>query len=81
MDTLDKQIEFYKKCQNEVASRHHGKIVLIFNESIIDFYNSMGEANAEALHRGYEPGTFLIRQCLKPEEEPEITFHSRVAFG
>ena len=80
MDCLDRQIEYYKKHQNELALNHHGKIVLICNESIIDFYETKGEANTDALNKKFEPGTFLIRQCLKPEEEPVAQFHSRVAF-
>ena len=81
MDHLDKQIEFYKKRQDELALNHHGKIVLICNESVVDLYKSEGEAHADALKRDYVPGTFLIRECLKLEEEPIAQFHSRVTFA
>ena len=75
---LDTQIAYFKKRQMELAEAHHGDFVLIHDESIAGFYQSELDAYTVA-KRVYDDGTFLIRQCLKPEEETTKTFHSRVA--
>ena len=78
MPALDTQLAYFKKHQIELAKQHHGKFVLIHDESIVDFYQSELVAYTAA-KRDYDAGTFLIRQCLMPEEETTRAFHSRVA--
>ena len=76
---LKKQISYYKKHQERLAREHHGKYALIHGEKIDGFFDTDIEAYSAAKKK-YPPGTFLIRRCLKPSEEPALTFHSRVAF-
>ncbi len=78
MQTLDTQLAYFKKHQMELAEEHYGKFVLIHDESIVSFYELELDAYAAA-KRNYDGGTFLIRRCLKPEEETAQVFHSRVA--
>ncbi len=78
MQVLDRQIMYFQQHQAELAEEHHGEFVLIHDESIEGFYESELDAYTTA-KRHYDAGTFLIRQCLKPEEETTQTFHSRIA--
>lgn len=77
-DILDIQISFFRQHQANLAEKHYGKSVLIHNESIIGIYGSDTKAYTDAIHHNYNPGTFLIRLCLRPEEEVPAMFHSRV---
>ncbi len=76
---LSKQIEYFKQRQEEFASQHYQKFVLIYNGSEIGFYDSGGQAYADAVKRQFESGKFLIRQCLRLGEETAAIFHSRVS--
>ena len=76
---LDVQIAFFRKHQAELAEKHHGESALIHAESIIGTYPSDTDAYADAIDRGLKPGTFLIRQCLRSEEEKPVVLRSRVA--
>jgi hypothetical protein len=75
---LETQIAFFRKHQDELAKKHHGKFVLIHDESIDGVYDSELEAYTVA-KQAYAPGTFLIRECLLPDEEMVQVFHSSVA--
>ena len=75
---LGKQIAYFKKHQKRLAREHHRKYVLIHDDSVIDVFESEIDAYVTARNR-YKAGTFLIRQCLNPEEESVHVFHSRVA--
>ena len=76
---LDIQIACFKEQQAMLASEHHEEFVLIHNESIVGFYPAGGDAYREATTKGLQSGSFLIRQCLRLEEEIPAVFHSRVA--
>ena len=76
---LEKQIEIFRKNQKELAKKHHGERVLIHDERVIGFFKSDSEAYSTAIGNGFKEGDFLVRECLSPEEETPLTFHSRVA--
>ncbi len=76
---LSKQIEYFKEHQEEFASQHYRKFVLIYDRSEVGFYDTGGEAYEEAIESQFESGTFLIRQCLRLDEETAAIFHSRVS--
>ena len=78
MQPLDTQLAYFKKNQVELSEKHHDKFVLIHGESVVGFYETELGAYTAA-KRNYDGGTFLIRRCLKPEEEAVHVFHSRVA--
>ena len=78
-EQLSTQIAYFKEHQKELAEKHHREFVLIHNQSEVGFYESGGRAYGDAKERRLESGTFLIRQCLRPDEETVAIFHSRVA--
>ena len=78
MKPLEREIEFFKSMQPKLAQDHHGKFVVIRGESIEGFYETELKAYVTMREKmGSEP--FLIRECVRPEEEFRHTFHSRVA--
>ena len=79
MDALDRQIEYFKKHQKDLAKKHYGKIVLIYEEDVKGFFESSGEGYKKALINGYTEGEFLLRKCIRADEEKPTIFHSRIA--
>lgn len=78
MKQLEREIAFFKSIQSKLAQDHHGQFVVIQGASIEGFYESELKAYVAARKKiGPEP--FLIRECIRPEEEFRHTFHSRVA--
>ena len=78
MKRLDKEIAFFRSIQSKLAQEHHGQFVVIHGESTEGVYGSELEAYLAA-RKKMGTQTFLIRQCVRPEEEIRPTFHSRVA--
>ena len=76
--TLDKPTAFFEQHQEEFAKNHHGKIVVIHNTEVAGFFESEREAYLFAIEK-FEEGSFLLRRCLKANEEHPAVFHSRVA--
>lgn len=74
---LDAQLAFFREQQTEFAAAHHRQFVLIHDNQVVGFYPSDLEAYQAA--STFAAGTFLIRECLRPEEETTPTFYSRVA--
>ena len=75
---LEREIAFFKSIQSGLAQDHHGLFVVIHGESIEGFYESELKAYAAA-RKSIGPEPFLIRECIRPEEEFRHKFHSRVA--
>ncbi|MCY4185977.1 MAG: hypothetical protein OXD45_11770 [Rhodobacteraceae bacterium] len=76
--TLDKSLKYFEKNRSDFAEKQHGRFVVIHDDKVLDFYDDITSAYKKG-KENFEPGTFLIRQCLwKDEEEPVITY-SRVA--
>ena len=76
---LDKQLKYFRKSQIKLADEHHGEFVLISQDLELSFHGTAIDAYVLAKSKNYEEGTFLIRQCVRADEEVELTFHSRVA--
>ena len=76
---IEALLDFYKEKQVEIARDHQGEFVLIHSSKIIGFYPGVREAYLDAVEeRNFEPGHFLIRQCVLPEDEVPLTFYSRL---
>lgn len=79
MDALARQHKYFKEHQRKFAEEHHGECVLIYKQKERVFFASYTDAYFEALKRKYIEGEFLISECIRPEEETPIIFHSRLA--
>ena len=78
MNRLEREIAFFRTKQEELARKHYGQFVVIHRESLAGFYDSELEAYLDA-RKKMGAKTFLIRKCIRPDEEIHHTFHSRVA--
>ena len=77
MKALQRELKYYREHQEELANSHHGELVLIVGESIKGFFVTDLDAYREAtLKLGAE--SFLIRKCVRPEEEVTIVIHPRM---
>ncbi len=76
--TLDKPTAFFEQHREEFVKNHHGKIVVIHDTEVAGYFESEREAYLFAIEK-FEEGSFLLRRCLKANEEHPAVFHSRVA--
>lgn len=79
MTTLEEELDYYIKHQNELVKQYEGKYLVIKNKKIVGAYDSEIEAYNDAKNK-FEVGTFLIQPCMPGSESYTQTFHSRVAF-
>ena len=75
---LKQAISYFMSHQDEFARAHHGKYVVIYENKVEGFFDSALDAYSEAksLHPS---GDFLLRACIKSEEEASAILRSRVA--
>ena len=74
---LERELELFKARQEDFAKNHHGKYVVIHGDDI-EFFDD--EIDAYAYAKGaFGPGRFLLRQCIRQDEETVAVFHSRAA--
>lgn len=64
---LEKEFQYYVSHQNELAEHHNGKFLVIIGENVISEFDSFEAALKDSVKK-YEPGTFLIQQCLAEED-------------
>lgn len=74
---LDTEFAYYKTHQEELANAHHGKFLLIHGEALVGVFDSEFAAYTEG-KKQFQPGSFLIQQALRANEEKPQVFHSRV---
>ena len=79
MSALDQLLESYRAHQEVYARDHHREYILITkDDGVVGFFESPLAAYTVAKEKGYQPETFLIRECLAADEEKPDVFHSRV---
>ena len=76
--SLEEELSYFRDHQEQFAKEHTGQFVLICNQTVEGFYGDEIEAYVAA-KRKFQDGTFLLRQCIRKEEEKAAIFRSRVA--
>lgn len=76
--SLEQSLAVFREHQEEFASAHHGEYVVIHGERVVGFYDDQLEAYQMAKAE-FPAGSFLLRQCLRPDEERTVVMRSRVA--
>ena len=76
--SLERPIAYFKAHQEEFSKDHHGQFVVIHEDSVEGFYDDELEAYLDAKSK-FPVGSFLLRSCIRPEEETAAVFRSRVA--
>jgi hypothetical protein len=77
MAKLEKEYDFFKSNLNEFKAKHLGKVVVIKDESILGFYDSIDEAIKITI-KIHPLGTFLVREIKSNQNDKIMRFHSRV---
>ena len=78
MASLQKETDAFEQRREEFAENHHGEVVVIHGTEVAGFFESEREAYLSAKEK-FGKGSFLIRRCLRADEERPAIFHSRVA--
>jgi hypothetical protein len=68
---LEREIKFYNENISEWLKSQQGKFVLIKEEKVIGFFNSIEEAVSEGA-RLYGLSSFLVRQVLIKQDEIKV---------
>ena len=76
--SLGEELSHFRDHQEEFAKENPGKFVLIYNQTVEGFYDDETEAYLAGKNK-FADGTFLLRKCIRKEEEIAAIFHSRVA--
>ena len=76
---LKEEFEFYLKHQDELVSRHEGRIVAIKGHQLLGVYDNYGQAISETT-KEHALGTFLLQKVSLGNADYTATFHSRVSF-
>ena len=76
--SLGEELSYFRDHQEEFAKEHTGQFVLIYSQNVEGFYDDEIEAYVAA-KRKFPEGTFLLRQCIRKEEEKAAIFRSRIA--
>ncbi len=74
---LEEEFQYYIGHQNELVKKYEGRFLVVKGKKVVGDYDTEIEAYKEAM-QSFEPGTFLIQQCLPGKESYTQTFHSRV---
>ncbi|PKP12007.1 MAG: hypothetical protein CVU09_00465 [Bacteroidetes bacterium HGW-Bacteroidetes-4] len=77
---LKEEFKYYLENQKELVKLYQGKFLVIKDKSVVGVYENEFDAIDESLGK-YEPGTFLVQECLPGDENYTQTFHSRVIFA
>ena len=75
---LERSLAYFRVHQEEFVKEHYKQFVLIHDETIVGFYYKELEAYVTGKKK-FPGGSFLIRPCIKREEENKVVLHSRVA--
>jgi hypothetical protein len=77
---LENEFRYYVAHQKELVEKYKGQFIVIVGEKVVGSYQSFEEALLESQNK-YEPGKFLIQECLPGEEAYTQTFHTRAIFN
>ena len=73
---FDRSYDYFIAHQNQLARDHHGEVVVIQNGRVDDYFESERDACLAA--KGMHPiGAYIIRKCIRPDEERKVIVRSR----
>ena len=78
MEELASLSRYFDENRDAYVQSRHGKYVLIYEFKEVDFFESALLAYRHAKSLGLPSGKFLIRECVRKDEEQPFMFHSRV---
>ena len=75
---LEVELLYFRDHQEEFVAENPGRFVLICDQTIEGFFDDEIEAYIVAKQK-FQNRSFLIRKCVRKEEETAAIFRSRVA--
>jgi hypothetical protein len=76
----DKNYAYFTAHLDEFIERYDGRFVVIKNASVIADYGSFDEAYNNTI-KSEALGTFLIQQCVRPENDTDYFAWHNVSFS
>lgn len=76
---LEKEFQYYRDHQKELAQQYNDKYIVIIGEEVVGVYDSEIEAYNKT-KESHKVGSFLIQLCTNDPNTYIQTFHSRVSF-
>ena len=78
MADLKKEFHYFIEYQEELVEKYNGKFLVIKDLEVKNAFDTMEEAYIWG-NKEFEPGTFIIQECMSGKEVYSATFHSRVS--
>lgn len=76
---LEKEFQYYRDHQKELAQKYNDKYIVIIGEEVVGVFASELEAYNNT-KKNHPVGTFLIQLCTDDPNTYIQSFHSRVCF-
>jgi hypothetical protein len=70
---LDKEFKYFIDHQDELVKKYNHRFIVIIGEKVVGNYDDYEQALFETIKQ-YQPGTFLIQECIAGEEAYTETF-------
>lgn len=69
MDELTRNYEWFDKNREQIIKGHHSQYVLIQNEKVIAYFDSVQDGIKYVNDNNIEFGRFALQKCLSSQEE------------
>lgn len=71
---LQSEYEYYQNHLDDLVKNYHGKFIVIHQQRVVGEYDSMLDAYDDSMDK-FELGSFLIMECLPPDEAKITTYN------
>lgn len=80
MADLQKEFQYFLKHHDELVNIYGDKYVVIKDEKVVAFADTLEDGINKALELGLELGTFLVQLCTEGDSAYTQRFYSRALF-
>ena len=81
MADLHKDFQYFLDHHDELVNLYDGKYVVIKDQEVVTFANTLEDGINKALELGFELGTFLVQLCTEGDSAYTQRFYSRAIFA
>ncbi len=80
MGTLEEQLDYFIESQDELVSKHRGKVLILRDREVAGVFDTALEAYLYA-EKHYDAGTYAIQECEPGPEAYTVNFTSPLALA
>ncbi len=80
MGTLEEQLDYFIENQDDLVSKHRGKVLILRDRKVADVFDTVLDAYLHA-EKHYETGTYAIQECEPGPEAYTVSFTSPLALA